>query len=372
MAQTKNRKHVMREKNKLLIAFLIIQAVACFIYFRINKITVFIDGDAKLILVSSRLIHLKESSEYLSKHGNLLDIKGAVISHSRGLPPKAYINGKPAGLSTLLKPKDKLNLQKGSDSFEPLETIEKEIPHDVITVGKGPFIQIVEGIKGKEKVYQGSISKKFSRSVVVKSSQPEKVQRFSALNNRKVVALTFDDGPSRYTVSILNVLKAHSAPATFFVVGQAIKRQPSAMRAIIAAGHEVGNHSNSHLTLDTLAPELQAADINECKRLIENAGSKSEWFRPPGGRFNYQTLLNAMKADLKTVLWTADSLDWRKRGAANISGTVLSQIRPGAVVLLHDGGGDRRQTLEALPNIITGIRKMGYTIVPLNQLLQTK
>lgn len=359
----------MKKNYNLLAILFVTQAVACSIYFKINKIPIFIDGNEKLVLASSRLIHLKQSAEYLSKHGNLLDVKGALISEKTGLPPKPYLNGKPANVLTILKPNDQLILRKGPDDVEPLEAIEKEIPHSVITIGKGPFIQIVEGIKGKQRILRGSISKKFSRSAVAKEPEPEKIQRFAALNGQKVVALTFDDGPSRYTVNILNVLKAHNVPATFFVVGQAIKRQPSSMRAIIADGHEVGNHSNTHLPLVKMAPEVQNSDIAECMKLIKQAGGSSQWFRPPGGQFNYQTLLSAKKAGLKTVLWTADGQDWKKEGAAAITANVLSQIRPGAIVLLHDGGGDRSQTLEALPQIINGIRAMGYSIVTLYQLV---
>lgn len=362
----------MKINYKLLTILLVVQAAACSIYFQINKIPIFVDGNKKLVLASSKLLHLKQTGEFISKQGNLLDIKGVLISQNAGSPPKAYVNGKQAKYSTMLKPNDRLLLQKGPDVVEPLETIEKEIPHSVATVGKGPFIQIVEGIKGKEKILRGSISKKFSSSAIAKQPEPEKIQRFSALNKEKVVALTFDDGPSRYTVNILNVLKVNSAPATFFVVGQAIKRQPSAMRAIVAAGHGVGNHSNTHLALVRMSAAAQYADIAECMNLIKKAGGRSEWFRPPGGQFNYQMLRNAKKVGLKTVLWTADSQDWQKRGAASIAGKVLSQIRPGAVVLLHDGGGDRRQTIEALPQIISGIRSMGYKIVPLNQLLADK
>lgn len=346
---------------------------ACFAYVKVGKVIIYVDGSRQAILASTRLVSLGAMSGYSSKQGNLVDISGKLITKNRGKPPKVFINGRPAGNNDILRHKDSLEIQKGNDFVEALEMIEEELlPHSVITIGKGPFVKMVEGKKGKQTVFRGSISKKMTRSVIAKQPEPEKIQRFAAINNGKVVALTFDDGPSRFTVSLLNVLKSHNVPATFFVVGYAIKRQPSAMRAIINGGYEIGNHSNTHFALSNQSQEVQFADMKECSRLIESSGAKSQWYRPPGGRFSYQTLISAKKLKLTTVLWTVDSEDWQKKGAASITDNVLTRLSPGAVILLHDGGGDRRQTIAALPGIITGIRSRGYKIVPLNELLADK
>lgn len=170
----------------------------------------------------------------------------------------------------------------------------------------------------------------------------------------KVLYLTFDDGPQReWTPKILQVLRKHRAHATFFVLGIQAAQYPELIAAERAAGHSVGNHTWDHKTLT----ELPDARI----RQEVGAGVKSKCLRPPTGATNARVQAIAAAYRQRQVLWDVDTKDWEKPGTARIERAILAGARPGAIVLLHDGGGNRTQTVEALDRALTKLTKLGYT-----------
>jgi peptidoglycan/xylan/chitin deacetylase (PgdA/CDA1 family) len=184
------------------------------------------------------------------------------------------------------------------------------------------------------------------------------------------MALTFDDGPSPYTPEIVRILVRMHVPATFFVVGQQLSVFPSALRDEVSHGFEVGDHTQNHAWLAHLSSAGQYAQIRGAAMGIERFGGFApRLFRPPYGIYTASTLAVLRKLHMLMVMWSIDPGDWRRPGVKAILSNVLSASKPGAIVILHDGGGDRSQTVAALPAIIRGLRHRGYRLVSVPQLI---
>lgn len=183
----------------------------------------------------------------------------------------------------------------------------------------------------------------------------------------KVVALTFDDGPHpQYTEQVLAILRDRGVVATFCLVGGPVKANPDLVKAIVADGHVLCNHTADHdMGLRHESDATITKDLEDTRAAILAAAPDADvrFFRAPGG--NFATNLNATASALgfTPLGWSIDTRDWRKPGAAAIRDAVLTQVHPGAVVLMHDGGGDRSQTVAALPEIIDGLADLGYSFV---------
>lgn len=185
------------------------------------------------------------------------------------------------------------------------------------------------------------------------------------------VTLTFDDGPTvPYTAQILDVLREHGVKATFFVCGAAAERHPELVRRIAAEGHEIGNHTYSHPYLHLQSRELIAAEIDRTQAVLERiVGRRPTMFRPPFGVRWFPLWPLLKERGLTMMLWTDRGHD----GALDAAGVVarsLRRLRPGSIILLHDGyeaaaSGDRSATVAALPSIIQGARAKGLTFAPL-------
>jgi peptidoglycan-N-acetylglucosamine deacetylase len=194
------------------------------------------------------------------------------------------------------------------------------------------------------------------------------------------VAITFDDGPDpRWTPKILDILKAANVKAAFFLVGVNAERYPSLVRRIVNEGHEIGNHTYYHPNLALCWPEHIRLELNATQLLLETiTGRATTLFRPPYASDTGPTQLSEL-APLKiaedlnylVVLENIDPQDWAKPGADIILRRIKQQRHDGSVILLHDAGGDRSQTVEALPRILDWLHTRGDTVVPLSTLLGT-
>ena len=194
--------------------------------------------------------------------------------------------------------------------------------------------------------------------------------------SQKKVALTFDDGPNEpYTSEILNILKKYDVRATFFMIGKNIQIYPEAAKAVAEGGNIIGNHSYSHPNLIfDLDPKVRRQIKSAEGEIINKAGIKPYLFRPPYGGDDPLTLLQAKKLGYVVVKWSVSSKDWEKPGVEKIVKNVLNHVENGSIILMHDGdqmhhGGDRSQTVDALPVIITELRKQGYELVTVPELL---
>lgn len=190
------------------------------------------------------------------------------------------------------------------------------------------------------------------------------------LHSRKVVALTFDDGPwPESTAAILGILRQQQVQATFFMVGRYVERFPKIAQQVASQGHDIENHSWSH-TYRPFTPAQAAQEINRTSQIITKiTGSKPTLFRPPGGFLHNGLVSFAQKKNYGVALWSADSQDYRTSSAEQLRKRVLSQVKPGGIVLLHDGGGNRNHTIAALPGLIADLKKQGYEFVTVSELL---
>jgi peptidoglycan/xylan/chitin deacetylase (PgdA/CDA1 family) len=179
---------------------------------------------------------------------------------------------------------------------------------------------------------------------------------------KRSVALTFDDGPSPYTGQILEVLERLDAPATFFQVGEMRIAYPEAAAQVRARGFPVGDHTRSHPRLIDLDRDAQRSEIFSQPR-------PARMFRPPYGKFNATTLELLRRRGTLMVLWDVNSYDYKLQGVERITTNVLSRVGPGSIVLMHDGGGDRSQTVAALPGIVRALRRRGLKLVTVERLL---
>jgi peptidoglycan/xylan/chitin deacetylase (PgdA/CDA1 family) len=184
-----------------------------------------------------------------------------------------------------------------------------------------------------------------------------------------MVALTFDDGPSgQFTSRYLDALDQYGVRATFFLLGLQVQRNPGLADMIADRGHELGNHTFGHhnLRLASLAAAMQ--DITLGERLIEHDSQrKILFFRPPGGNLNPPLIKMTTGMGLKIILWNIDPRDWDPASSKeHIVNNVLSNLQPGSIVVMHEG---HQRTLDALPDLIEGIRQRGYRIVTISELL---
>jgi peptidoglycan/xylan/chitin deacetylase (PgdA/CDA1 family) len=186
------------------------------------------------------------------------------------------------------------------------------------------------------------------------------------------VALTFDDGPSPYTAQVLDVLRAQHVHATFFLCGANAERYPELVRRIRAEGHQIGNHTYSHPYLYLMSEKNIAGEIDRTQDVLQKiTGARPTLFRPPFGVRWFSLWPVLRERGLTMVLWSDRGYDGAL-DATGIAKTTLDQLAPGAIILLHDGfetrapsAVDRAATVRALPAIIAGVRRAGYTFAKL-------
>lgn len=190
--------------------------------------------------------------------------------------------------------------------------------------------------------------------------------------NRPEIALTFDDGPAAtYTAEILSILQRYQVPATFFLIGSHVQSYPDLARAEAADGYAVGDHTWSHPNLTQLSASQITQQLASARQtILQVTGVRTVLFRPPGGSYNRQVLVSAASLQLTTILWSIDPRDWSRPGTSAIIDFVLANARNGSIILLHDGGGDRSQTVAALPSIIEHLLDRGFTFVTISQMLR--
>jgi len=203
-------------------------------------------------------------------------------------------------------------------------------------------------------------------------------QLFGALVNRvdtdsKVVALTFDDGPSEeYTAEILKILRDNDVKATFFLVGKAIQSNPAAAQSIVEAGHQIGNHSFTHSRMLLKSPDFVKQEIEATTGLIRSAGYRGAiTFRPPYGKKLFTLPYYLASRDITSVTWDVapDSVLPLNASPEDIARNAVANIRPGSIILMHVMFESRRNSMAAVPEIILALKQKGYRFVTVSQLL---
>jgi len=188
--------------------------------------------------------------------------------------------------------------------------------------------------------------------------------------DRKWIALTFDDGPHpMYTPKLVAILNKYRVKATFFVVGKMAEQYPDLVHLLQQNGHAIGNHTYHHVNLTRLTPEQIAVEIKACGKVIQSiTGQAPHLFRPPGGDYNQTVAQTAQSLGYWLILWTDDPGDYARPPKEVLKQRLLSNLSNGGIILLHDGVP---QTIELLPQLLEYLRKEGYTVVLVDDMLPT-
>ena len=337
------------------LAIVVVAAAGGALYFsfcREDTISIRVQGLEETVTQGTTLLEAAERFGLRSASGDLLGVQGGVLERG-AFPGRLLLNSRLALAASELEEDDRLRVVDGRSRREPTMHVFVRVPGGIVanpqfTLARAPGVEIERGrLSGKV--------------------DPDATHPSGPWRTPQAVALTFDDGPSPDTRRILAALKRLHVRATFFVVGRLAERYPKLVRREFAAGMGVGSHSYSHPYRPPFERLPRAQILAEIERANEVLGSLwrvPSLFRPPGGSFSSYVIEAAAVSGERIVLWSVDPRDW-KAGTTEkqIVQRVLGAVRPGSIVLLHDGGGDRSQTVKALPEIVRGIRAKGLKLV---------
>ena len=320
-----------------------------------KSISILVAGRHEQVQAGTNLGQVAARFRIPPRSGDLLDVQGNVLRRA-AFAGSLLLNGHPAPSATRLGNGDRVATARGHDRREPLH-------RELLPVRGGsptnPQFMLAR-TPGLEVIARGAISHELVSARFRPSGRRPLVER--------AVALTFDDGPSAaYTPQVLAVLRRLHVRATFFVIGYLAERYPQLVALEKRDGMAIGNHTYNHPEVPPFArlPSLLVRDeIALGARSLTRLGITPRLLRPPAGSFSPAILHTAAALGERVVLWSVDPTDWSAGSSAQqIAARVLSAVRPGSIVILHDGGGDRSATINALPTIIKGIRHKGLRLI---------
>jgi peptidoglycan/xylan/chitin deacetylase (PgdA/CDA1 family) len=303
--------------------------------------------------------------------GSLYTIHGGILRVNGGNPATFESNGRLVDDSQRVYDGDVVTSANGADVTEHIVSTQVSIDPTATIQGSGPILKVVrQGKPGLLLVRKGQISGEIDSSKVLVSAENIVLAASTPSSADKLVALTFDDGPwPGTTTATVEVLKQAGVPGTFFEFGEQVKRAPQLSKAVAADGNLVGNHGWSHAYLTRLKPAAVHKQITDSAAAIKVAtGVAPTLLRPPYGAINHTVWVQAKAARESIVLWNVDARDWTRPGVDKIVSNVTDHLGRDSIVLLHDGGGPREQTLEALPKIIEWLKARNYTFVTVAQM----
>lgn len=189
--------------------------------------------------------------------------------------------------------------------------------------------------------------------------------------SHKAVAITFDDGPSpSFTQQIMDLFSHYGGYATFFVTGSQVEKFPEVLQEIARRRHEIGNHLFHHRPIPSLSEYHLIQELQRTHRLVQElTGDTIRIFRPINGFYDEKVVRVARSMNYQVILWSQDSQDWSKKTGSEIAANILDQIRPGQILLFHDQGGNRNNTVDALKIILPELASRGYHFLTVSQLI---
>jgi peptidoglycan-N-acetylglucosamine deacetylase len=191
---------------------------------------------------------------------------------------------------------------------------------------------------------------------------------YNVKTEEKKIAISFDAAwGNEETQTLIDILKEYNVKTTFFVVGSWVDKYPDSVKALAEAGHEVCNHSNTHPHMPKLTQQEMTAQITECnKKIMAITGKSPLLFRPPYGDYNNAVIDTVNSLKMYPIQWDVDSLDWKDPTPQQISSRVISKVKPGSIILMHNGA---KNTPQALPTILQTLQSQGYQFVRISELI---
>ena len=334
-------------------------------------ITVTVNGARVTAPVGSRIAELQSSGIVKSRPGALLAVDKSVLRPAGGGEALVTRNGTAVLSDQRLFDGDVITSVNGIDRIEPVVVTKEPIQFETRIEGNGPVMRLVQpGSVGVREITKGRVSGITVGERVDLPASNMVVRRTNPRPSEKLVALTFDDGPwPGQTDKILDILKHEGVHATFFMVGGRVKNAPALARRVAEEGHLIGNHTLSHKLLTAQTPAEVTRQIAGAEQRIRSAtGVKPVWFRPPYGAIDANVWKQTRAQRLKVALWDIDTRDWSHPGTKAVVATAERGVRAGSIILMHDGGIDRRQTIAALPRVIRDLKARGFVFVTLEEL----
>lgn len=388
-AQRTRRKPSGSLRNKLIAGAVAVAVVAIGIFafttWDANKaVSVTINGQQQTIEGQQRTIEgLLDTNTVSVTPGNYVAVDGSVMREGEGTRATATINGQGTeDFSTRLNEGDDISLTNGSDITEEYTEGEPQALQPTLEIkGTGAVhLYTQKGEPGEKVVRTGNESGK-TAEVTTKEPVNGVVQYYNVnTNGDKVIALTFDDGPwDTSTAAILDTLKEYDAKATFFTVGQKISGHEDLLQRAANEGHEIGTHTWDHaegsgqgVSLILMSSDERKQEVEKGLQAIKDATGQdaSLMFRSPGGNFD-----TSVASDLSDLIdaeigWNIDTGDWQKPGVDTIAQRIES-AGPGEIILMHDGGGDRSETVAALKQALPKLKEEGYRFVTVSELINS-
>ncbi len=302
--------------------------------------------------------------------GRLLDVDGKIIKRGVGPFAQIIIDGDRGTGKEVITRDTVIGFVPAPDLTEETTTSIEDIIKVVKVSGDGEYTIVKKiGAPGRKKVVRGVTSRKLVSAQNLSEGQSMLVARTDE-KPEKVIALTFDDGPNPpFTSQIVKTLQDMYATATFFMIGGKVTLYPEAAREVSASGFPIGNHTFSHNALNKAAEEGISQEIDGASDVMSQVmNAQTTWLRPPYGAVSplLKTVVEAK--GYRLVRWNVDSRDWQAASVDEIVSNVTEWAKPDSIVLMHDGGGDRANTVQALPRIIQTLRAQNYAFVSLDQL----
>lgn len=376
-------------KKPLIITLVVIVAllVVAWILFFPKTFEVTVNGQKTTVSFLTTLQDLVNDGYASPKRGNLIAVDGTVAAVGEGEVLFATINDAETSDPNARLSKDAVvTISDGRDVEEEYTEVIEKLPFSKSTQQitsasyyQGPIHILSSGVDGSQAIRTGAVSEKTASVVLEQPVDAGYTVYTPAVGDDKVIALTFDDGPwPTTTKQILDILKQNDAHATFFTVGEQCKDNATVLKELVANGNQVATHSYDHangsgrgVDMTLMSPSEQIKEITDGFQAIEDVIGKpvSRIMRAPGGNYHGDLVSNLAPYVTAEIGWNVDSRDWTKPGVDAIVKQLLT-VEPGQVILMHDGGGDRSQSVEALRQALPILKSRGYRFVTIDELLE--
>lgn len=348
-----------------------------------KPVEVTLNGDQVTISGAERSVGgLLDNNVVSVTPGNYVAVDGSTIRQGEGTRCTAKVNGNDTDdMGMHLNGGDKIEISNGTDITEPYTDSEPQtLPHKTELKGVGAVHLYSNNAQDGEQVTRTGKESGITATVTTKEPIDNIVQYYNVNSNGdKVIALTFDDGPwDKQTDEILDILEQNDAKATFFTVGQCISGHEKELQRAASMGCEIGTHTWDHaegsgegVSLIKMSTDERKQEVQKGLEAIKNATGQeaSTIFRCPGGNFDTSVATDLEDIVTAEIGWNVDTTDWKKPGADVIAQRIQS-AGPGNIILMHDGGGDRSQTIEGLRQALPKLKEQGYSFITVQELLE--
>ena len=367
----------------LLIAIVVLGALiggGVWLWFN-RQVEVTVNGIRTDVRYHSSLTEVADVVDLAVTPGNLVSVKGELLRTGEGHPFSAAINEVQLMDEQLYEYKveggEEILMYDGNDKMEEYDVTPYDVQPKLVRENPnewGPIQYVAQwGKAGQIEVRVGKVSGDWSTGAWIVEAQDCIIRSVNPTpsDGRKLVCLTFDDGPSpTYTQQYIDILKKYGAKGTFFNLGCEAAAYPAYSALVTSNGMQLCSHTYNHQDLITLDLKTVYNEIKSAYDALEAAtGTKTATLRPPYGDWNLSCWLASYGTTSVMVSWTQDSEDWELDSVDEIVDRALDSIGNGSIILMHDGGGSRELDLQALPKIIERLQDQGYELVTISELL---